>query len=169
MVHGTTGSGQKYILLKIWLLFVNFSFLCSLQVCDDQKCQEEVPLIAVNYMDRILNQRRSTIKKSHLQLLASACLLIASKLREPSCRALPVGLLVYYTDYSISKKDLIVSIHFFSMIISKMLSLIAMKSVCKILIDLTKNSGRSVKLKFSTTKICGFFYASRSVPRDLKV
>jgi G1/S-specific cyclin-D2 len=77
-------------------------------VCEEQKCQEEVPLIAVNYMDRILNQ--ISLRKSHLQLLATACLLIASKLREPSCRALPVGLLVYYTDHSITKKDLIVSI-----------------------------------------------------------
>ena len=61
-------------------------------------------------MDRVLNQM--PIKKTHLQILAAACLLLASKLREPSCRALPVDMLVFYTDHSITKKDLIVSIFY---------------------------------------------------------
>lgn len=58
-------------------------------------------------MDRFLSIYE--IKKTHLQILAAACLLLASKLREPSCRALPAHLLVFYTDNSITKKDLIVS------------------------------------------------------------
>lgn len=77
------------------------------QICDEQKCQEEVSVLALNYMDRFLSIHE--ISRSHLQILAAACLLLASKLREPSCRALPAHLLVFYTDYSITKKDLIVS------------------------------------------------------------
>lgn len=59
-------------------------------------------------MDRFLTT--TTVRKTHLQILAAACLLLASKLREPSCLGLPADLLVYYTDNSISKCDLIVSI-----------------------------------------------------------
>lgn len=81
--------------------------LVSLQICDEQKCQEEVAILTLNYMDRFLSLYE--IKKTHLQILAAACLLLASKLREPSCRALPAHLLVFYTDNSITKKDLIVS------------------------------------------------------------
>lgn len=49
------------------------------------------------------------VKKNHLQLLAAACLLLASKLREPSCTSLTADILVYFTDNSITKIDLIVS------------------------------------------------------------
>uniref|UniRef100_A0A336K757 CSON011294 protein n=1 Tax=Culicoides sonorensis TaxID=179676 RepID=A0A336K757_CULSO len=76
-----------------------------LEICDEQKCQEEVSILTLNYMDQFLSLK--PIKKTHLQLLAATCLLLASKLREPSCRALPVKLLVFYTDNSITKKDLI--------------------------------------------------------------
>lgn len=58
-------------------------------------------------MDRFLSTK--TVRKTHLQILAAACLLLASKLREPSCRALSAELLVFYTDNSIHKADLIVS------------------------------------------------------------
>ncbi|KAH8329754.1 hypothetical protein KR074_011680, partial [Drosophila pseudoananassae] len=58
-------------------------------------------------MDRFLSTK--AVRKTHLQILAAACLLLASKLREPSCRALSVDLLVIYTDNSIFKDDLIVS------------------------------------------------------------
>ncbi|XP_055522932.1 LOW QUALITY PROTEIN: G1/S-specific cyclin-D2 [Wyeomyia smithii] len=75
------------------------------EVCEEQKCQEEVALLCFNYMDRFLSQ--VAIKKTHLQILATACLLLASKLREPNYKALPVELLVFYTDNSITKKDLI--------------------------------------------------------------
>ncbi|XP_033242304.1 G1/S-specific cyclin-D2-like isoform X4 [Drosophila miranda] len=56
-------------------------------------------------MDRFLSTK--SVRKTHLQILAAACLLLASKLREPSCRALSVELLVVYTDNSIYKDDLI--------------------------------------------------------------
>jgi len=68
-------------------------------------------LLALNYMDRFLSSK--SVRKTHLQILAAACLLLASKLREPSCRALSVDLLVVYTDNSIYKDDLIVSIGYF--------------------------------------------------------
>jgi len=76
-------------------------------VCAEENCQEEVVLLALNYMDRFLSSK--SVRKTHLQILAAACLLLASKLREPSCRALSVDLLVVYTDNSIYKDDLIVS------------------------------------------------------------
>uniref|UniRef100_A0A1A9VSW3 CYCLIN domain-containing protein n=1 Tax=Glossina austeni TaxID=7395 RepID=A0A1A9VSW3_GLOAU len=74
-------------------------------VCAEEKCQEEVVLLALNYMDRFLSTK--SVRKTHLQILAAACLLLASKLREPSCRALSADLLVFYTDNSIHKADLI--------------------------------------------------------------
>ncbi|XP_058444087.1 G1/S-specific cyclin-D2 [Malaya genurostris] len=76
-----------------------------LELCEEQKCQEEVFLLSISYLDRFLCL--VPIKKTHLQILAAACLLLASKLREPSYKALPVELLVFYTEYSITKKDLI--------------------------------------------------------------
>ncbi|XP_055376362.1 G1/S-specific cyclin-D2 [Condylostylus longicornis] len=76
-----------------------------MEVCEEEKCQEEVVLLALNYMDRFLNI--TPIKKTHLQTLAAACLLLASKLREPSCRSLTAELLVFYTDNSVHKQDLI--------------------------------------------------------------
>ncbi|KAI9589154.1 hypothetical protein GQX74_007323 [Glossina fuscipes] len=77
----------------------------SYNVCAEEKCQEEVVLLALNYMDRFLSTK--SVRKTHLQILAAACLLLASKLREPSCRALSADLLVFYTDNSIHKADLI--------------------------------------------------------------
>nr|CAD7256981.1 unnamed protein product [Timema shepardi] len=82
-------------------------FVCS-QVCEEQKCQEEVFSLAANYLDRFLSVR--TIKKTQLQLLGCACLLLSSKLREP--RPLSAQLLVFYTDNSISTRDLWVPFFF---------------------------------------------------------
>ncbi|EDW17050.2 uncharacterized protein Dmoj_GI14224 [Drosophila mojavensis] len=76
-----------------------------MEVCVEEKCQEEVVLLAITYMDRFLSKK--SVRKTHLQILAAACLLLASKLREPSCRALSAELLVFYTDNSICKDDLI--------------------------------------------------------------
>lgn len=61
----------------------------------------------MNYMDRFLAS--TPIPRTQLQMLASACLLIASKLREPSVRGLPAEILVFYTDNSVTRRDLIVS------------------------------------------------------------
>lgn len=64
-------------------------------------------ILAINYMDRVLN--KLPISKNNLQLLAATCTFLASKLREPSTHALQPEVLIYYTDNSITKRDLMVS------------------------------------------------------------
>lgn len=78
-------------------------------MCEENKSQEEVFILALNYMDRFL--ALTPVPRTQLQILAAACLLLASKLREPSVRGLPADLLVFYTDNAISRRDLIVSKH----------------------------------------------------------
>lgn len=75
------------------------------KVCEEQKCQEEVFPLAMNYVDRFLSV--CPIRKSQLQLLGTACLFLSSKLRQ----SLPLSAenLVFYTDNSISVDDLWVS------------------------------------------------------------
>ncbi|XP_034187845.1 cyclin D isoform X1 [Osmia lignaria lignaria] len=73
-----------------------------LEVCEEQKCQDEVFPLSMNYVDRFLSI--CPIRKSQLQLLGTACLLLASKLREPS--PLTAEVLVFYTDNSITMDDL---------------------------------------------------------------
>lgn len=81
----------------------------SLQVCEEQKCQEEVFSLAMNYMDRFL--MCCSIQKNQLQLLGTVCMLLASKLRES--RPLAGETLVYYTDHSVTKEQLWVSFFLF--------------------------------------------------------
>jgi cyclin D2 len=69
-----------------------------MEVCEEQACQDEVFLLAMNYLYRFL--MTTDIKKSQLQLLGAACMLMASKLREP--RPLSTETLVFYTDHSIT-------------------------------------------------------------------
>ncbi|KAL2731318.1 G1/S-specific cyclin-D2 [Vespula squamosa] len=71
-------------------------------VCEEQKCQEEVFPLSMNYVDRFLSI--CPIRKSQLQLLGTTCLLLASKLREAS--PLTAEVLVFYTDNSITLDDL---------------------------------------------------------------
>lgn len=73
-----------------------------LEVCEAQKCQEEVFPLSMNYMDRFLSV--CPIVKTQLQLLGTACLLLASKLREPE--HLSAAQLVSYTDHSFTEADL---------------------------------------------------------------
>lgn len=73
-----------------------------LEVCEAQKCQEEVFPLSMNYMDRFLSV--CPIVKTQLQLLGTACLLLASKLREPE--HLSASQLVGYTDHSFTEADL---------------------------------------------------------------
>lgn len=75
------------------------------QVCEEQKCQDEVFPLSMNYLDRFLSI--CPIRKSQLQLLGTACLLLASKLREPG--PLTAEMLVFYTDNSVTLDDLWVS------------------------------------------------------------
>ena len=73
-----------------------------LEVCEDQQCQSEVFFLAVNYLDRFLS--RVNIKKTQFQLVASVCILLASKFYE----AVPMRSekLVSYTDNSVSVLEL---------------------------------------------------------------
>jgi len=74
-------------------------------VCEEQRSEEEVFVLAANYVDRYLSI--VSTPKSTLQLLGTACLYIASKLRE----AVPftADKLVAYTAYSITVSQLMVS------------------------------------------------------------
>ncbi|KAG7305235.1 hypothetical protein JYU34_009274 [Plutella xylostella] len=75
-----------------------------LEVCEDQNSQEEVFPLAMSYLDRFLSV--CAVSKTQLQLLGTACLLLASKLREPGAAGLPADLLVFYTANSITLNDL---------------------------------------------------------------
>ena len=79
-----------------------------LQVCEEQQCEEEVFSLAVNFLDRVLSVT-NTIEKKHLQLLATVCMFIASKLKETY--PLSADKLILYTDNSIDRQQLIVSLY----------------------------------------------------------
>ncbi|XP_077292580.1 cyclin D [Arctopsyche grandis] len=94
------GTVQKEITVNMRTIVASW----MLEVCEEQKCQEEVFSLAVMYLDRFLAV--CPIKKTELQLLGTTCLLLASKLREPNFKCLPVEMLVFYTDNSIRAEDL---------------------------------------------------------------
>ena len=73
-------------------------------MCEEQRCEEEVFVLAANYIDRYLSIV-STLK-SNLQLLGTACLYIASKLRESV--PFTADKLVAYTDHSMTVSQLMV-------------------------------------------------------------
>lgn len=74
-------------------------------MCEEQECSDPVYSLAMICMDRVLGC--CFIKKNQLQLLGTACMLIASKLRES--RPLSAETLVFYTDNSVTKQQLTVS------------------------------------------------------------
>lgn len=75
-------------------------------MCEDQCCQQGVFPLAMNILDRFLAVVK--IRKSQLQLLASVCLFLASKLRQST----PISpqALVQYTDWSITIDELTVGV-----------------------------------------------------------
>ncbi|XP_066525195.1 LOW QUALITY PROTEIN: G1/S-specific cyclin-D2b [Hoplias malabaricus] len=74
-----------------------------LEVCEEEKCDEEVFPLAINYLDRFL--AAVPTKKSYLQLLGAVCLFLASKLK--SSQPLSAKKLCLYTDNSITSQELL--------------------------------------------------------------
>lgn len=81
--------------LAVWMM----------NLCSKQNCQDEVFLLALNFMDAVFTT--TPIHKTDLQLIAAACLLIASKLKDAKRRGLSTQILVYYIgDESLTPHDL---------------------------------------------------------------
>lgn len=82
-------------LVTIWML----------ELCDEQRVEEQVFPLAINFMDRFLCV--CNISRQQLQLLGATCLLVAAKIRQ--CHSLPVDLLCAYTDCTITPEQVKVS------------------------------------------------------------
>ncbi|XP_069862131.1 G1/S-specific cyclin-D2 [Dipodomys merriami] len=74
-----------------------------LEVCEEQKCEEEVFSLAMNYLDRFLAGVPTL--KTHLQLLGAVCMFLASKLKESS--PLTAQKLCVYTDNAVTPHELL--------------------------------------------------------------
>ncbi|XP_026695055.2 G1/S-specific cyclin-D2-like [Ciona intestinalis] len=74
-----------------------------MQVCEEQKCEDDVFPLSMNYLDRFLSVH--PIHRTQLQSLGSACMLIASKVKETL--PLTTEKLVVYTDHSVGQDELL--------------------------------------------------------------
>jgi len=73
------------------------------EVCEEQRCEEDVFPLSINFLDRFLSTM--SIRKNHLQLLGTCCMFVASKLKETV--PLNAEKLVIYTDSSITLEELL--------------------------------------------------------------
>merc|ERR1712130_1071359 len=67
------------------------------------QCHQEVFFLSINYLDRFLS--KVNIKKTQFQMIASICLLLASKM--VSVCPLSISQLVTYSDYSVTEQELV--------------------------------------------------------------
>ncbi|XP_066461894.1 G1/S-specific cyclin-D1-like [Eleutherodactylus coqui] len=73
-----------------------------LEVCEDQRCEEEVFPLAVNCLDRFLSV--APVEKRKFQLVGATCLLLASKLKES--KPVTIENLCMYSDCSITDSEM---------------------------------------------------------------
>merc|ERR1719192_3213484 len=74
-----------------------------LDVCQEEQCQPEVLCLAVGCLDRFLDI--VNIKKSQLQLLGCACLLVAWKVREHT--KISAQKIIKYTNFNVTLEELL--------------------------------------------------------------